>query len=107
MQLQLSAKQNPDIRIPYALRRFPEQNVLSVLPCVDPPKAGDIALARIEKIGRNGTLELSSGRRCFLHEGDMLAVVFGNRYATSQFEGYARRDEDSCDLLSMGGCVAW
>jgi Domain of unknown function (DUF1611_C) P-loop domain len=62
-----------------------------------------VALARMEKIGRNTNLELSSGRRCSLHEGDVLAVVFGHRYATMQFEGYARLDEDRCDLLSMGG----
>lgn len=55
------------------------------------------------KIGKNASLELSSGRRCSLHEGDMFPVVFGNRYATTQFEGYARRDEDRCDLLSMSG----
>ncbi len=32
-----------------------------------------------------------------------MAAVFGNRYATQQFEGYARAAGDSCDLLSMGG----
>jgi hypothetical protein len=60
-------------------------------------------LAKLEKIGKNATLELANGRRCNLHEGDLLAVVFGNRYATLQFEGYARSSGDSCDLLSMGG----
>jgi hypothetical protein len=60
-------------------------------------------LARVEKIGKNATLELANGRRCTLHEGDLLAVVFGNRYATLQFEGYARANGDCCDLLSMGG----
>lgn len=103
MQLHLSANQSTDIRIPYVLRCFPDQNVFSMLPCADPPEAGEIALAQIEKIGRNASLELASGRRCSLHEGTLLAVVFGNRYATTQFEGYARRDEDRCDLLSMGG----
>jgi hypothetical protein len=38
-----------------------------------------------------------------LHERDLLLAVFGNRYATGQFEGYARVDGDRCDLLSMGG----
>src|SRR5262249_58583170 len=62
-----------------------------------------IALARLELIGKNARLELASGRASTLHEGDKLAVVFGNRYATMQFEGYAQADEDACDLLSMGG----
>jgi hypothetical protein len=102
MKSYLSADLRTDMRIPYALRRIPETSFVSLLPCSD-PEAGDIALARIEKIGRNANLELCNGRRCSLHEGDLLAVVFGNRYATMQFEGYARRDEDRCDLLSMGG----
>jgi hypothetical protein len=38
-----------------------------------------------------------------LHEGDLVAAVFGNRYATQQFEGYARSRGDACDLMSMGG----
>jgi len=67
------------------------------------PRTGDIALARLEKIGKNPRLELANGRPCALHVGDLLAVVFGNRYATMQFEGYARADGDACDLLSMGG----
>src|SRR5256886_12837202 len=37
----------------------------------------------------------------FRSKGDLLAVVFGNRYATRQFEGYARADGEDCDLLSM------
>ena len=31
------------------------------------------------------------------------AVVFGNRCATLQFEGYAQSKADSCDMLSMHG----
>ncbi|HEX2710639.1 MAG TPA: hypothetical protein VHM88_00220, partial [Candidatus Acidoferrales bacterium] len=80
------------LRISYALRRVPEDRIASVLPCPDSPQPGDIVLAEVEKIGKNATLELPNGRRCTLHEGDHLAVVFGNRYATMQFEGYARAD---------------
>ena len=60
-------------------------------------------LARLEKVGKNSHLELTDGRRCTLHEQDLLAVVFGNRYAPRQFEGYARSNGDACDLLSIGG----
>jgi hypothetical protein len=90
-------------RVSYALRWVPGQSISTLLPCPLTPKAGDIVLARFEKIGKNAALELATGRRCTLHEGDLLAVVFGNRYATLQFEGYARLNGDSCDLLSMGG----
>lgn len=90
-------------RISYALRRVPEGRIARLLPCPDSPQPGDIVLAELEKIGKNTKLELTNGRRCHLHEGDHLAVVFGNRYATMQFEGYARADGTRCDLLSMGG----
>lgn len=91
------------VRVPYALRRVPDESLSCVLPMPDSPVPGDIGLARVEKLGRNESLELRDGRRCSLHKGDLLAVVFGNRYATRQFEGYARTDGEHCDLLSMGG----
>lgn len=103
MNLELNVAMKAIMRVPYALRRVPEASLCFLLPYSGSPQAGDIALAKIDKIGRNANLELSNGRRCSLHEGDALAVVFGNRYATMQFEGYARVDEDRCDLLSMGG----
>ena len=103
MNLDLTLEMKTNMRIPYALRRVPEACFCSLLPSSGSPQAGDIALAQIEKIGRNANLELPNGRRCSLHEGDLVAVVFGNRYATMQFEGYARRDDDRCDLLTMGG----
>jgi hypothetical protein len=92
-----------DMRLPYALRRVPAATFKTLLPLPESPQAGDIALAEIESIGKNARLELASGRLCTLHEGDLVGVVFGNRYATKQFEGYARRDGQRSDLLSIGG----
>ncbi len=91
------------LRIPYAMRRVPLEKIATLLPIAKTPNAGDIALVRLEKIGKNARLELPNGRPCNLHEGDLLAVVFGNRYATNQYEGYARRNGDQIDLMSMGG----
>jgi len=91
------------IRVSYALRRVPESEFRFLLPRPEPPRIGDIVLARVESIGKNVALDITTGRRCTLHKGDLIAVVFGNRYATLQFEGYARSDGDHCDLLSVGG----
>lgn len=91
------------IRVSYALRRVPESHFHYVLPRPEPPRVGDIALARVESIGKNVALDLPTGRRCGLHTGHLVALVFGHRYATLQFEGYARSDGDRCDLLSVGG----
>src|SRR5947207_702959 len=103
MNTDLSGEMKTSMRIPYALRRVPRAEFSRLLPWSDAPQPGDIGLARVERIGRNAALELSNGRRCSLHEGDPLAVVFGNRYATLQFEGYARANGERCDLLSMAG----
>jgi hypothetical protein len=103
MRIDSIAQPKSKIRIPYALRRVPDEKLSDLLPCSKVPQPGDIALAGLERIGKNTSLELRNGRRTSLHEGDLLAVVFGNRYATLQFEGYARADGDRCDLLSMGG----
>lgn len=103
MRILLTDEMKRDMRVSYALRWVPTHRLSTLLPCPLAPKAGDIVLARLEKIGKNATLELANGRRCTLHEGDLLAVVFGNRYATLQFEGYVGSNGDACDLLSMGG----
>ena len=100
--VRINAEVRNKMRIPYALRRVPEASFVSLLPCHDAPYRGVIALAEVDRVGKNTTLELSNGRRCALHAGDTLAVVFGNRYATMQFEGYARKNGTGCDLLSMG-----
>src|SRR5262245_7231095 len=91
------------LRIPYALRRISEARLATLLALHDSPNLGDVVIAQVESLGKNVTLELANGRRCVLHQGDLLAVAFGNRYATRQFEGYAERNGDRCDLLSMGG----
>ena len=91
------------VRVSYALRRVPASSLRWLLPRPEPPKVGDIVLARVESIGKNVALDLTTGRRCGLHIGDLIAVVFGNRYATLQFEGYARSEGEHCDLLSVGG----
>jgi len=99
----LTQEMKAKIRIPYVLRRVPETAFAHLLPILDLPAIGDVALAEVKQIGKNTALELNNGRRCALHTGDLLAVAFGNRYATMQFEGYARVQDEHCDLLSMGG----
>ncbi len=99
----LSSDLKSKLRVGYALKRVSPTSLASLLPFTEPPQSGDLALAQLEKIGKNAGLELANGRRCALHEGDFIAAVFGNRYATQQFEGYARTEGDRCDLISMGG----
>src|SRR3954452_10065888 len=90
-------------RRPYAVRRVPEEHLTYMLPYPTQPTVGDVVIAAVESIGKNTTLELTDGRRCALHPGDHIVAVFGNRYATLQFEGYAKANGDHCYFLSMGG----
>ena len=91
------------MRFPYSLRHVPRERLAGLTEVSESPAPGDIVLASVERIAKNSALELNDGRRSSLHEGDIIAAVFGNRYATLQFEGLAGKDGDSCDLLSMGG----
>jgi hypothetical protein len=91
------------IHVPYGLRRVPLSVMATLLPVRENPTPGDIALAQLKTNDRTTQIELFNGRIATLHEGDLLAVSFGNRYATAQFEGYARCQGDCCDLLSIGG----
>jgi hypothetical protein len=86
-----------------ALRRVPLQQMKLLVPRSGEPVTGDVVVAQIERIGKNARVELPSGRPRTLHVGDRIAAVFGNRYATNQFEGYARAEGNACDMLSMGG----
>lgn len=99
----LSEETKLRMKVAYVARRVPPAALHTQLAVPSNPSPGDVVLARVEKIGKNTSLELVEGRRSTLHEGDLVVVAFGNRYATLQFEGYARLDGDRCDLLSMGG----
>jgi hypothetical protein len=99
----ISSELRKRMRVAYALRRVPLSAMTHIVPCPSNPSAGTLAIGTLSKIGRNARLELADGRLATLHEGDTLALVFGNRYATEQFEGYAGTDADNCDLLSSGG----
>ena len=91
------------VRISYALRRVPEGNFVQIIEPPREPRTGDIVGAEVVNSCKSARLELKSGRCCSLHTGDQIAAVFGNRYATMQFEGYATSDGEYCDLLSTSG----
>lgn len=103
MTIVLSEEIKSRMKVSYVARRVPRASLHMQLGIPADPASGDVVLARVETIGKNTTLELVEGRRCTLHEGDLVVVAFGNRYATLQFEAYARSQGDRCDLLSMGG----
>lgn len=70
------------------------------------PRAGDLLLARVLKLGQHPRLELASGRKAQLYVDDEVVVVYGNRYAPDQFEAWVPGDLTPCDLVAAGGVAA-
>jgi hypothetical protein len=67
------------------------------------PNAGDVVLAEVTKLGQHTGLQAPDGRRASLFKGDLVAVAYGNRYATDQFEAHVPEDLRPCDLVAAGG----
>jgi hypothetical protein len=69
-------------------------------------RAGDLVLARVDRLRQHGRLELTSGRRALLHTGDEVIVTCGNRYASDQFEAYFPETLGAAHLVAAGGIAA-
>ena len=94
------------VRIPYSCRRVDVTDIASIDHTNPDRTPGTLVLASVEHIGRTRRLELANGRRSTINAGDLVLCVYGNRYATDQYEGYADYEPGNvCDLLSMGGVV--
>jgi len=70
------------------------------------PLAGDLVLARVEKIGQHQRVEQPDGRRSHLYIGDEIIVCYGARYAPDQFESSVPKDLGPCDLVAAGGIAS-
>lgn len=70
------------------------------------PQAGDLILARVERIAQHTRIQLRCGRRSQLYPGDPVIVSFGHRYAPDQFEATIPTELDSCHLVAAGGIAA-
>lgn len=91
----------------YTTRRVPD-GLLARLD-TDPaavPRAGDLVLARVQRVGKHASLESTGGRRCALFVGDEVLVAYGARYAPDQFEAYVPESLAPCHLAAGGGVAA-
>jgi hypothetical protein len=92
------------LKLSYATRLVPPAAMASSVPLAHRPQLGQLVLARVEKVGRNASLENQHGVPMPIFPGDQIVGVFGHRYATHQYEGYVpTRAGNRCDLLSGGG----
>lgn len=90
----------------YTTRRINQNQPMQLLHGEVQPQAGDLLLARVEKLGQHRRLELVSSRRASLFQGDEIVVAYGNRYAPDQFEGIVPDHLGACRLIAAGGVAA-
>lgn len=70
------------------------------------PSAGDVAIFRVRELGKHTAIQGATGHLRSIFPGDLIVAVFGNRYATSQIEGYVPEvPAHEYHILGMGGVV--
>jgi len=70
------------------------------------PRAGDLTLAAVRRLGHHKKLEGVDGRRQKLYAGDEILVCCGTRYASDQFEAVLPEALGPCELVAAGGIAA-
>jgi hypothetical protein len=69
-----------------------------------PARAGDLTVAKVERLGTHDHAEDGHGRRVRLYPGDLVVGAYGNRYATDFYEGYVPTGART-HLLTAGGLI--
>lgn len=101
----LFPNENALIKNAFTTRRIPREAMLT-LQRESIPRPGDLVLARVEKVGQHKCLELADGRRSRLFAGDLITVVYGNRYAPDQYEAMVPDHLGPCHLAASGGIAS-
>lgn len=106
----------PDPRLPrrlanakraYTARHFADADAAQLLEASAlAPRAGDLVLARVDKLGKHAQLEQADGRKSALFAGDEIVVAYAARYAPDQFEAHVPADLAPCQLVAGGGVAA-
>lgn len=90
----------------FTTRNVDQGQVTTLLTGKLTPSAGDLVLARVDKLGQHRKLELTTSRRADMFEGDEIVVAFGNRYAPDQFEAIVPDQLEPCHLVAAGGVAS-
>ncbi|WP_119167526.1 DUF1611 domain-containing protein [Algihabitans albus] len=89
----------------FSTRRVQQSDIVGINDRIEEARSGDLVLGRVEQIGSHKRLQLTSGRGSELYPDDLVVVACGDRYAPDQFEGIARLNRQSSDLLASGGVL--
>lgn len=91
----------------YTTRHVPLESMAGLLE--DPqtvPRAGDLVLARVQRVGKHASLELAHSRRATMFVGDEVLVAYAARYAPDQFLAEVPANLGPCHLAASGGVAA-
>lgn len=86
-----------------AARRVPLSDMRSLIISPTPPEAGDLVLARVERIGPMHSLQLTDGRRAALFVGNEIIVVYGHRCDGAHVDATVPLTLDACELVADAG----
>lgn len=86
-----------------AARRIPLADMHSLIVSSAPPQAGDLVLARVERIGPMHSLQLTDGRRAALFVGNEIIAVYGHRCASGNIDATVPHTLDACELVADAG----
>ena len=93
-------------RFAYTTRRVEKGRITSLLLSEKRPRAGDLVLAKVTKLGQHEHIELPDGRKAVLYPGTEIVVAYGNRYAPDQFEAIVPERLGPCHLVAAGGIAS-
>lgn len=93
-------------KLGFVPRRVPIEEMTTLVGHGITPRAGDLVLARVTRLGQHNRLQLANGRRSMLFIGDEVVLCYGNRYAPNQFEALVPDDLSPCHLVASGGIAA-
>lgn len=97
----LAAERLDRAKSSYAMRRIHTDDMATLLSGPEiTSRAGDLVLARIDRVRQHCRIELPSGRRAHLFPNDEVLLCYAARYAPDQFEAIVPDDPGS---LSHGG----
>jgi hypothetical protein len=91
----------------YTTRHVPLESLAGLLE--DPhlvPRAGDLVLARVQRVGKHAAIELAHSRRATMFVGDEVLVSYAARYAPDQFLAEVPANLGPCHLAASGGVAA-
>jgi len=90
----------------FSTRRVPPDVMKTLITGPRAPRAGELVLARITALRSHKRIELPTGRRAALFDGDEIVLAYGNRYAPDQYEAYVPEDLGACHMVAGGGVAA-